>query len=355
MLAVRLAGAADRAARGDAAEAALLRLALPAAKYWVCKRFPAHAAEALECLGGNGYVEESGLPRLYREAPLNSIWEGSGNVTSLDVLRALARTRGRGRGAAGRAGRWRRARTRALDGGRGRPAAPDGRAGGGDQPGGAAAGAGGWPGQIAVDPAGGAAGAARARGPVAGRVLRVPARAAGARRPRYARSAAAGRARPDGRSSTGPVPSAQRVASADAALARNPLPAGRDLGRGGHQLRAVLRGGGARSSSACSDGDGDGRRPHRDPGRADRGGRVRLARLPARRRAPGSATATGCTGRTSPPRGTAATRRSCCSTRTARRWTARSSGTRRCSGTASATRPAPSTADSAPYMPRRTW
>jgi len=93
-LAARLAGAADRAARGDAAEAALLRLALPAAKYWVCKRFPAHAAEALECLGGNGYVEESGLPRIYREAPLNSIWEGSGSVTSLDVLRALARTEG---------------------------------------------------------------------------------------------------------------------------------------------------------------------------------------------------------------------------------------------------------------------
>jgi len=91
ILAMRLAGAADRAVRGDAAEAALLRLALPAAKYWVCKRFPAHAAEALECLGGNGYVEESGMPRLYREAPLNSIWEGSGNVTALDVLRALAR------------------------------------------------------------------------------------------------------------------------------------------------------------------------------------------------------------------------------------------------------------------------
>jgi putative acyl-CoA dehydrogenase len=92
VLAFRLAGAADRAARGDAAEAALLRLALPAAKYWVCKRFPVHAAEALECLGGNGYVEESGLPRLYREAPLNSVWEGSGNVTALDVPRALART-----------------------------------------------------------------------------------------------------------------------------------------------------------------------------------------------------------------------------------------------------------------------
>src|SRR5262249_57990997 len=85
-----LAGAADRAGRGDEAERALLRVALPAAKYWVCKRTPAHAAEALECLGGNGDVEESGMPRLYREAPLNSIWEGSGNVTALDVLRALA-------------------------------------------------------------------------------------------------------------------------------------------------------------------------------------------------------------------------------------------------------------------------
>jgi putative acyl-CoA dehydrogenase len=91
-LALRLAGAADRAAGGDAAEAALLRLALPAAKYWVCKRAPAITAEALECLGGNGYVEESVLPRLLRDSPLNSIWEGSGNVTALDVLRALTRS-----------------------------------------------------------------------------------------------------------------------------------------------------------------------------------------------------------------------------------------------------------------------
>jgi putative acyl-CoA dehydrogenase len=91
-LAIRLAGAADRASRGDAAEAALLRLALPAAKYWICKRTPVITAEALECLGGNGYVEESVMPRLLRDAPLNSIWEGSGNVTALDVLRALART-----------------------------------------------------------------------------------------------------------------------------------------------------------------------------------------------------------------------------------------------------------------------
>src|SRR6266568_3329443 len=91
LAAFRLAGATDRAARGDAQEAAFRRLALAATKYWVCKRAPAHAAEALECLGGNGYVEESGMPRLYREAPLASIWEGSGNVAALDALRALTR------------------------------------------------------------------------------------------------------------------------------------------------------------------------------------------------------------------------------------------------------------------------
>jgi putative acyl-CoA dehydrogenase len=90
-LAIRLAAAAQRSVDGDAAEAALLRVALPAAKYWVGKRAVAHVAEALECHGGNGYVEDSGMPRLYREAPLNSIWEGSGNVTALDVLRAMTR------------------------------------------------------------------------------------------------------------------------------------------------------------------------------------------------------------------------------------------------------------------------
>ncbi len=89
--AFRLAGATGRAARGDEQEAAFRRLALAATKYWACKRAPGHAAEALECLGGNGYVEESGMPRLYREAPLGSIWEGSGNVAALDVLRALSR------------------------------------------------------------------------------------------------------------------------------------------------------------------------------------------------------------------------------------------------------------------------
>ncbi|MFI6054044.1 acyl-CoA dehydrogenase family protein [Streptomyces violascens] len=89
-LALRLAAAYD-AAPDDAEERAFLRLAVPAAKYWVTKRCTPVAGEALECLGGNGYVEESGMPRLLREAPLNSIWEGSGNVQALDVLRALQR------------------------------------------------------------------------------------------------------------------------------------------------------------------------------------------------------------------------------------------------------------------------
>lgn len=91
VLMMRLAGATDRSARGDEGETAFKRLALAVGKYWVCKRWPGHAAEALECLGGNGYVEESGMPRLFRESPLNSIWEGSGNVAALDVLRALTR------------------------------------------------------------------------------------------------------------------------------------------------------------------------------------------------------------------------------------------------------------------------
>ncbi|MDK1475241.1 acyl-CoA dehydrogenase family protein [Streptomyces sp. 549] len=93
-LALRLAAAHDRAAGGDEEERQLLRLALPAAKYWVTKRCTPVAAEALECLGGNGYVEESGMPRLLRESPLNSIWEGAGNVQALDVLRALQREPG---------------------------------------------------------------------------------------------------------------------------------------------------------------------------------------------------------------------------------------------------------------------
>ncbi|MDQ3735723.1 MAG: acyl-CoA dehydrogenase family protein [Actinomycetota bacterium] len=84
-LAIRLAAAVDNG------ETAFSRLALAAAKFWVCKRTPYAVGEALETLGGNGYVEESGMPRLYRESPLNSIWEGSGNVIALDVLRAIGR------------------------------------------------------------------------------------------------------------------------------------------------------------------------------------------------------------------------------------------------------------------------
>jgi putative acyl-CoA dehydrogenase len=88
-LAFRLAGAFDR--HDQPHETALRRLMTPAAKYWVCKRTPIMVAEALEVLGGNGYVEESVMPRLYRQAPLNSIWEGAGNLMALDALRALAR------------------------------------------------------------------------------------------------------------------------------------------------------------------------------------------------------------------------------------------------------------------------
>src|SRR5205085_4904483 len=99
-LAMRLARAYDEAAATGGADGApedsdaqlFKRLATAVGKYWACKRAPNHAFEALECLGGAGYVEESGMPRLYREAPLASIWEGSGNVMSLDVLRALTRS-----------------------------------------------------------------------------------------------------------------------------------------------------------------------------------------------------------------------------------------------------------------------
>ncbi|MFD7528086.1 acyl-CoA dehydrogenase family protein [Streptomyces sp. NPDC059849] len=88
VLAMRLAAAYDD---GSESERAFLRIAVPAAKYWVTKRCTPVVGEALECLGGNGYVEESGMPRLLREAPLGSIWEGAGNVQALDVLRALQR------------------------------------------------------------------------------------------------------------------------------------------------------------------------------------------------------------------------------------------------------------------------
>jgi len=87
---MRLARAFDESIAGDETAAELRRIATPVLKYWTCKRAPYHAVESLECLGGNGYVEESGMPRLYREAPLQSIWEGSGNVQCLDLLRALA-------------------------------------------------------------------------------------------------------------------------------------------------------------------------------------------------------------------------------------------------------------------------
>jgi len=89
-LTMRLCRSLDLAA-SDAKEAARARLLTPAVKYWICKTAPGFIYEAMECLGGNGYVEETPLARLYREAPVNAIWEGSGNVMCLDVLRALSR------------------------------------------------------------------------------------------------------------------------------------------------------------------------------------------------------------------------------------------------------------------------
>ena len=90
--ALRLARAYDEAAAGDDEAQAFKRIANAVIKYWTAKRAPAHAVEALECFGGNGFVEESGMPRLYRESPLASIWEGSGNVQCLDVLRAMVKS-----------------------------------------------------------------------------------------------------------------------------------------------------------------------------------------------------------------------------------------------------------------------
>jgi len=90
-LAMFLAGQFERAADGDEQAELLARIATPVAKYWVCKRAVGAVNEAQECLGGAGYVEETILPRLYRETPVNAIWEGSGNVQCLDVLRAATR------------------------------------------------------------------------------------------------------------------------------------------------------------------------------------------------------------------------------------------------------------------------
>jgi putative acyl-CoA dehydrogenase len=88
LLAFRLARAFDHSS-DDESERRLVRLMTPVAKYWLCKRLSPMVVEAMECLGGNGYIEEGPLARLYREAPLNGIWEGSGNVICLDVLRSL--------------------------------------------------------------------------------------------------------------------------------------------------------------------------------------------------------------------------------------------------------------------------
>lgn len=90
VLMTRVAGAFDRAG-GDPTEELIKRILTPVTKYWVTKRCTPVVREAMECLGGNGYVEESPLPRLFRESPLNAIWEGSGNVIALDVVRVLAK------------------------------------------------------------------------------------------------------------------------------------------------------------------------------------------------------------------------------------------------------------------------
>jgi putative acyl-CoA dehydrogenase len=91
-LMIRIAAAFDQA-KNDPNEAAFARLATPIAKYWICKRQPGAVYEAMECLGGAGFVEEGPMPRLFRQSPLNAIWEGSGNVIALDILRAIGRER----------------------------------------------------------------------------------------------------------------------------------------------------------------------------------------------------------------------------------------------------------------------
>ena len=89
-LTMRLARALDH--RDDPHEDALVRIGAAIGKYWICKRAPGHAYEALECIGGSGLMEDSPMPRLYREAPVNAIWEGSGNVQCLDIARAIKRS-----------------------------------------------------------------------------------------------------------------------------------------------------------------------------------------------------------------------------------------------------------------------
>src|SRR4029453_6214063 len=89
VLTMRLARAYDES---DEAAQVIRRVITPAAKFWICKRTPFLTYEAMEVLGGAGYIEESIMPRLYREAPVNSIWEGSGNIMCLDVLRAMEKT-----------------------------------------------------------------------------------------------------------------------------------------------------------------------------------------------------------------------------------------------------------------------
>lgn len=89
-LGLRVGQALDQ--RNDAQQAAFLRIATAVGKYWICKRSPGHAYEAMECIGGSGVMENSIMPRLYREAPINTIWEGSGNVQCLDVMRAMAKS-----------------------------------------------------------------------------------------------------------------------------------------------------------------------------------------------------------------------------------------------------------------------
>ena len=89
-LVFRLARAFD-AAQSDPEEAAFARVMAPVTKFWVCKMLPAFAYEAMECVGGNGYVEDGPMARIFRESPLNAIWEGSGNVMCLDVLRAIGK------------------------------------------------------------------------------------------------------------------------------------------------------------------------------------------------------------------------------------------------------------------------